>query len=397
MLQGKKILLGVTGSIAIYKSLELVRLFVKAGAAVRVIMSEDAKKFITPLSFEALSAQEVLHVNTESWTNDNNHIHIGKWADLFIIAPTSANTINKLACGIADNLLLSSALAFNKTTIIAPSANTNMLLNPRTQESVHKLKKLGFIVVDAQDKLLACNDKGIGAMSEPQEIFDVAARVLLQESFWSNKEVIITGGGTQEKIDDVRCLSNFSSGKMATALAYAFYLQGANVSLITSAKMLHIPLGVRMYDFESSAELDATLNTVLQAAKSKAYLFMASAVSDFVPLHVSSGKLKKTLLDEEFTLVLKKNKDILASLDKSNIFAIGFKAECDDKNALQNARDMLKEKKLDAVCLNVLGEKNNFGSSQNEITLITKESETSLALASKFEIAQSLAKLLKSL
>ena len=189
LLENKKVLIGVTASIAIYKTLELIRLLIKAGAQTRVIMSEDAKKFITPLTFEAISQNCVLHVETESWANDNNHIHIGKWADILVIAPATANTINKLAHGIADNLLIQTLLAFNKQVLFAPSANTNMLMHPSTVESIKKLKNYGYKIIDAQEKLLACNDKGNGAMAEPEEIFFNICSSLLKDNFWSGKNI----------------------------------------------------------------------------------------------------------------------------------------------------------------------------------------------------------------
>lgn len=236
LLKGKNILLGVSGSIAIYKALEIVRLFVKAGANVRVIMSEDAKKFVTPLSFETLSSNIVLHEQTQSWANDNNHIHINKWADIFLIAPATANTINKLANGIADNLLTSTALASTKQILIAPAANTAMLLHECTQNSLKKLQTFGYKIIDSEDKLLACNDKGIGALANLDTIFYSTVKELLKKLFWEGKKVIVTGGGTVEKIDDVRYLSNFSSGKMAQSLCKALYIYGANVVL----SLIHI-------------------------------------------------------------------------------------------------------------------------------------------------------------
>jgi phosphopantothenoylcysteine decarboxylase/phosphopantothenate--cysteine ligase len=397
VLENKNILIGVTGSIAIYKTLELIRLLVKAGANVRVLMSEEAKRFITPLTFEAISQNKVLHVDTESWSNDNNHIYIGKWADIFLIAPASANTINKIASGIADNLLLSSLLAFNKIIILAPAANTNMILNPITQESIIKLKSLGYIIANPQDKLLACNDKGVGAMSEPQEIFDLCARELLKEEFWCDKEVIITGGGTVEKIDDVRCLSNFSSGKMANALAYALYLKGSHVTLITSKPTHEICKHINLLTFQSAKQLEEQLLHVNNQTTTKAYLFMASAVSDYVPVKQVNGKIKKESLGKTWNLELAKNKDILANLDKSNLFTIGFKAECDEENALANAQNMLKNKNLDAVCLNVINTQNNFGSENNAITFVSKKETIQLKLDTKFNIAWNLANIAKEL
>ncbi|MDY0265252.1 MAG: flavoprotein, partial [Sulfurospirillum cavolei] len=165
LLSGKKILVGVTGSIAIYKTLELIRLLVKASGDVKVVMSEDAKRFISPLTFETISQNKVLHVDTESWSEELSHIHIGKWADMFIIAPASVNTINKLSCGIADNLLTQTAIAFTKPILLAPSANTHMMLNPITQESLKRLQNFGYVIVAPESKLLACNDKGVGALA----------------------------------------------------------------------------------------------------------------------------------------------------------------------------------------------------------------------------------------
>ncbi len=392
MLKNRNILIGVTGSIAIYKTLELIRLFIKAEANVRVIMSEEAKRFITPLTFEAICHNTVLHVETESWDNDLNHIHIGKWADIFIIAPVSANTINKLANGIADNLLTQSILAFNKTMVLAPSANTNMILNPITKQNTQILKNLGFIICEPQDKLLACLDTGTGAMSEPQSIFDITSRELLKDEFWVNKKVVITGGGSVEKIDDVRCLTNFSSGKMANALAYAFYLYGANVKLITSKPDETLP--INSLHVSTTQEYKQAIQNSLEK---DSYLFMCAAISDFVPQKICDGKLKKEELGDNWDLELVKNEDILLGLDKKDIKAIGFKAETDQNSALRNAKNMLEKKSLDAVCLNVLKQENCFGSDNNEITFISKNIENQLALSSKFEIAVQLVKLSKTL
>lgn len=392
MLKNKNILVGVTGSIAIYKTLELIRLFIKAGANVRVIMSEEAKRFITPLTFEAISQHEVLHTETESWANDLNHIHIGKWADIFLIAPISANTINKLANGIADNLLTQSVLAFNKTLVIAPSANTNMILNPITLKSVQTLQDLGVVVSEPQEKLLACLDNGKGAMSEPQSIFDITARELLKDDFWHKKNVVITGGGSVEKIDDVRCLTNFSSGKMANSLAYTFYLKGADVTLITSKP--ENSLQVKTLHVKSSKEYKEAIKNSLS---SDSYLIMAAAISDFVPLHIKNGKIKKEEVDENWKLELIKNEDILLNLDKQNIKTIGFKAEMDEATAQESATQMLEKKSLDAVCLNILKKENSFGSEKNEISFITEEKTTKLALADKLDISLKIVELTKAL
>jgi len=389
LLLGKKILLGVTGSIAIYKSLELIRLFVKAGAEVKVVMSEEAKRFIMPLTFETLSQNKVLHVSTESWSEGLSHIHIGKWADLFIIAPCSVNTINKLSNGIADTLLTQTAIAFAKAIVLAPSANTNMMLNPITQESLKKLSTLGYGIIAPESKLLACNDEGVGALADVEDIFYECARTLLKEPFWEGRDVLITGGGTYEKIDDVRCLTNFSSGKQATALALAYHLKGANVTLITSADTL-LCKGIDALHVKSSNELHTTLLAkmdMLKEAHKTPYVLMAAAVSDFVPETYQSGKLKKETLGVALTLKLKHNIDILETLPKEGFIIIGFKAEMDKENALKHAMNMLEKKGLNAVCLNILGEKNAFGSNHNEVSFITNANVQTLPFASKFEIA----------
>lgn len=393
-LNNRNILLGITGSIAAYKSAELARLFIKAGANVRVIMSEDAKRFITPLTFEAITGNEVLHVETESWSNDANHIHITKWAECFVIAPATANTINKLAQGFADNLLLQTALANTKPLLIAPAANTNMVEHPSTQNAITLLKERGAILIDPISKLLACKDEGNGALAEPDTIFWHTARVLLQEDAWQNKNAIITGGGTIEKIDDVRCLGNFSSGKMAEALSIALYLKGANVTLLSSAMPFHELLPITRESYSTSDTLEKNLQ---QHLSDGSILFMAAAVSDYLPSSNHTGKLKKENLGDTWNLELTQNKDILASIDKKNITSIGFKAEMDESVAYDNAKKMLEKKNLDAVCLNVLTSTNSFGSNHNSITFITKEKSTTLPLTDKLSLALDLVELAKEL
>ena len=391
LLKDKKVAIGITGSIAIYKILELIRLFIKSGAKVRVVMSESSKEFISPLTFEAISQNIVLTKESESWANDNNHIGLAKWADIFIIAPASANSINKMALGIADNLLLETILAYNKPLIIAPSANTNMYLNPNTQGSLKKLKVFGHIIIEPQNKLLACNDKGVGALAEPLEIFYQSARELLKEEFWENRRVVVTGGGTIERIDDVRYISNFSSGKMASSLCKALYLKGCDVCLISTKKDNLLPKSIYTIDVESSKEMLQMTKNALEVAKKgiksqpninekgspklikkTPYLFMVAAVSDFVPKDKQDGKIKKEEIGDNFSLELTKNIDILKSLDKKGVKAIGFKVETDEKNAQYIAKKMIEKKDIDAVCLNIISEKNSFGSDTNEIEFFDK-------------------------
>ena len=395
LLKDKKILLAVTGSIAIYKSLELVRYFVKAGAEVRVVMSESAKKFITPLTFETLSSNKVLDDTNEDWSNDFNHIKITEWADIMVIAPATANTIAKLANAIADTMLLQCALAFPGMKILAPSANTNMIENPITQANLKMLGIANYTILDTQVKELACKTTGNGAMAEELNIFYQTARELLKEEFWSDRRVIVTGGGTIEKIDDVRYISNFSSGKMASALATALYLKGADVNLIATRFDTQLPENMHRIEVESSEEMLEYLTDSIRIAKKgklskatlmrdehihliqkKPYLFMAAAVSDYIPEFTQTGKLKKEALGEKWSLALKKNIDILASIDKEGVSVIGFKAEMDRENAQTNAKNMLQAKNLDAVCLNILENSQSFGTTENEIEFITQENAT---------------------
>ncbi len=384
LLKNKNILIGITGSIAIYKSLELIRLYIKAGANVKVIMTSSAQKFITPLTFEAISQNKVLTQESENWdkNQDYNHIDIGKWADIFVLAPLSANSINKLANGIADNLLTQSVLAYNGVKLLAPAANTNMLLNPITQKNLNTLISYNFKIVSSIVKELVCKDLGNGAMAEPQEIFYATSRELLKDEYWDNRDIVLSGGGTVEKIDDVRYISNFSSGKMASSLALGLYLKGAKVSLVSTRGYENLPKEIDIIKVQSSSEMYENLNNLLKNIKEnnknsnslKTYLFMVAAISDYLPISQKNGKIKTSEIGETWNLKLKQNIDILNSLDKKDIISIGFKAEMDKNKALQNAQNMFKNKKLDGVCLNILDDKNDFGSNENSIELIFKNS-----------------------
>ena len=393
LLKNKKILVGVCGSIAIYKTLELIRLYIKAGAQVRVIMTHGAKKFINPITFEAISQNKVLDENSENWdkTQDYNHIDIGKWSDIFVIAPASANTINALANGLGTNLLLQTALAYPRMKLIAPAANTNMLKNPITQASLKMLKLCNYELISSQTKELVCKDVGDGAMAEPAEIFDVTCKELLKDEYWINRRVVLSGGGPVEKIDDVRYLSNFSSGKMASSLAKALYYKGADVCLVSTRGYENLPKDIHLIKVQSSNEMYEYLVDSLRVAKKgvltkptlmdnstptlilkKPFLFMVAAISDYLPAYPQEGKLKKELIGTQWNLELKQNMDILKSLDKEGIISIGFKAEMDEITAINSATRMLENKNLDGVCLNILNEENSFGSNNNSIELILK-------------------------
>ena len=400
-LKDAKITLCVSSSISFYKAFEILSLLRHANAKVRVAMSEQTLKFCSPLSFEALSGECVL-------VGDNKplaHIEYAK-CDLMIIAPATANTINKIALGIADNAMLSCILACRAPKLIAPAANTAMLENPATQNSLKVLKERGFVVVSSCEKTLACGDVGKGALASPKDIVLSAARMLgtnsripSANSRISTKnsrisKVIITAGACYEMIDDVRAITNLSSGKMGLALAFAYYLRGFDVTLISSAQNLPKSMeNLEFFSFKSSADLLEILKNKKLAKDD--LLVMAAAISDYIPSKKAKGKIKKS--GANLNLELKENIDILSSLKELKCKKIGFKMEMDEQSALSSAKNMLENKALDAVCLNVLKAQNYFGSEQNEVLFITKNSQKMLKMASKHEIAAQIATLSENL
>ena len=400
-LKDAKITLCVSSSISFYKAFEILSLLRHANAKVRVAMSEQTLKFCSPLAFEALSGECVL-------VGDNKplaHIEYAK-CDLMIIAPATANTINKIALGIADNAMLSCILACRAPKLIAPAANTAMLENPATQNSLKVLKERGFVVVSSCEKTLACGDVGKGALASPKDIVLSAARMLGANSRIPSEnsriptgnsripKVIITAGACYEMIDDVRAITNLSSGKMGLALAFAYYLRGFDVTLISSAQNLPKSMeNLEFLSFKSSADLLEILKNKKLAKDD--LLVMAAAISDYIPSQKAKGKIKKS--GANLNLELKENIDILSSLKELKCKKIGFKMEMDEQSALSSAKNMLESKALDAVCLNVLKAQNYFGSEQNEVLFITKNSQKMLKMASKHEIAAQIARLSENL
>ena len=291
-----------------------------------------------------------------------------------------------------------------------------MIKNPITQANLKMLAITNYTTVDTQTKELACKTTGDGAMAEPIDVFWATARELLKDEFWSDRRVMVTGGGTIEKIDDVRYISNFSSGKMASSLATALYCMGADVNLIATKFESNIPTNMHTLDVVDTQEMYEYLVDSIRISKKgklskatlvrdenihliqkKPYLFMAAAVSDYVPAFVQDGKLKKEMLGETFELSLKKNIDILSSIDKEGINVIGFKAEMDEINAEENAKNMQKNKSLDAVCLNVLKDSSSFGSDTNAIEFITQDKSISIPSDEKLSVAFEIVKNSKDL
>lgn len=380
MLKNKKILLAVCGSIAFYKAFEILSLLKKQGADVYVALSDGALEFCSVSGFEALSEHKILSSQTQNWQDGVNHIAYSKM-DLVLIAPASVNTINKLTAGICDNVFMQTLIAASQVPlVVAPAANNNMIEHFATQNSLEILKKNGALVVEPVLKTLACGDVGKGALASPEVIVEAAIKRLSRPLF-AGKKVVISGGATTEKIDDVRAITNFSSGKMARALARAFYYAGAEVKLLASFETSSEPFD--SLKFSSSSELLELCKSECEGAN---LLVMCAAVSDFVPTKID-GKIKKENVGESLNLSLKKNVDILQSLKEFKCKKIGFKLEISNESALKSARSMLEKKALDAVCLNILGEKNGFASEQNEVNFITKNNEILLPLASKDEIA----------
>ena len=380
MLKNKKILLAVCGSIAFYKAFEILSLLKKQGADVHVALSDGALEFCSVSGFEALSEHKILSSQTQNWQDGVNHIAYSKM-DLVLIAPASVNTINKLTAGICDNVFMQTLIAASHVPlVVAPAANNNMIEHFATQNSLEILKKNGALVVEPVLKTLACGDVGKGALASPEVIVEAAIKRLSKPIF-AGKKVVITGGATTEKIDDVRAITNFSSGKMARAVARAFYYAGAEVKLLASFETSSEPF--LSLKFSSSSELLELCKSECEGAN---LLVMCAAVSDFVPTK-THGKIKKEDVKESLNLSLKRNVDILQSLKEFKCKKIGFKLEISNESALKSARSMLEKKGLDAVCLNILGEKNGFASEQNEVNFITKNNEILLPLASKDEIA----------
>jgi phosphopantothenoylcysteine decarboxylase/phosphopantothenate--cysteine ligase len=404
-LHGKSVLLGVTGSISAYKACDLARLFVKAGANVHVVMTPSAERFVSSLTFEALTRNPVLTEKSESWSSDLNHIELGKKCDAFVIAPASANTLNKLSKGIADNILNQTALAYAGPMLVAPAANTQMLKNHYTAGSLKMLGVNDYIIIEPQEKLLACGDVGSGALAEPSEIFFATAKELLKEDFWEDRRIVVTGGGTREKIDEVRYISNFSSGKMAKSLCLSLYLKGADVCYLTTVGDEGLPKSIYTIEVENAEEmLEYTQDAVRVSKKGKMskpsmnssdrhliqkepYLFMVAAVSDFSPKFPQEGKLKKSMLGEEWNIELTQTPDILSSLDKMDIKTIAFKAEMDEANGLNSAVSLLENKGVDAVCYNLLNNSDSFGTDENEIVFISKAKQTPLGKADKLTLS----------
>lgn len=365
LLEGKRILLCVSGGIALYKALELLRLLRKNGGEVKVAMSQNARDFLTPLSFEALSGFPVLIDGAEDWTRGVDHISYASWAEICVLAPATINSLCKFAYGMADNVMLSTMLATQAPIYIAPSANTHMYLSAQAQDAITKLKQMGHCMIEPREDWLACGVYGIGAMAEANEIVYLLAREVMRDAFYEGKKVIISGGGSYESIDDVRCIANYSTGIQASSFALALFLLGAEVVFVSSQKPIFLPKGITYLHATCTREFFEKISENLQGAE---YYFGIAALSDFIPTYKRKGKIKR---EEGLQVEFKENLDVLQSL--KGIKKIGFKAEKDPRHAQMHAKEMLSKKGCECVCLNLLEESNDFGRQENKITLFYKD------------------------
>jgi phosphopantothenoylcysteine decarboxylase / phosphopantothenate---cysteine ligase len=388
VLSGKNVLLGVTAGIAAYKSAFLVRLLVKKGAEVRVVLTPSAKEFVTPLTLSTLSKNEV----HSSFTNEkddnaqwNNHVELGLWADLFIIAPATANTLSKMSQGNSDNLLVATYLSAKCPVYVAPAMDMDMYKHPSTLETFEKLETFGNILIPAAHGELASGLVGQGRMAEPEVIIDFIEKDISEKLPLKGKKILITAGPTYEAIDPVRFIGNHSSGKMGYAIAESAAQLGANVTLISGP--VRIQTENSLIHLEKVTTAQEMYDAALQSFASCHIAILSAAVSDYRPANVVSQKIKKK--EGKLTIQLEKTEDILASLGKSKDrqFLVGFALETE--NELENAKTKLKKKNLDLIVLNSLNDRGaGFGTDTNKVTFITRSNKViPFEVKSKKEVA----------
>ena len=392
MLQGKHIVLGVTGSIAAYKIASLASMLKKKNADVTVIMTQNATNFINPLTFETLTGNKCL-VDTfdRNFQYSVEHVALAKQADVFLIAPASANVIAKAAHGIADDMLTTTLLACQCPKIFAPAMNTRMFQNPIVQDNMKILQKYGMEVITPATGYLACGDTGEGKMPEPELLFEYIVKALTPKDM-NGVNVLVTAGPTREKIDPVRYISNHSTGKMGYAIARAAMLRGAKVTLVTGRTEIAPPIGVEVVDITSAADM---AEAVKSRAPEQNIIIKAAAVADYRPKNVADEKMKKK--DGDMSIELERTEDILGYLGtqkKDGQFLCGFSMETE--NMIENSRGKLERKNLDLIVANNLKQAGaGFGTDTNIVTLLTKEETLQLPIMSKEEVADELRNITK--
>lgn len=385
MLKGKTILLGVTGSIASYKSAMLASLLKKQHAEVHVIMTKNACEFITPVTFESLCGTKCL-VDTfdRNFQFQVEHVSIAKKADAVIVAPASANVIGKIASGIADDMLTTTLLACQCPVIIAPAMNTRMFENPIVQRNIEILRQYNYCIAEPAEGYLACGDTGAGKMQEPEDLLQYVLKEVALKKDLKGKKVLVTAGATRESLDPVRFITNHSTGKMGYAIAKMAMLRGADVTLITGAATARVPRFVRVVSVESAEEM---FEAVKEHFKNQDIIIKSAAVADYTPVEVAEEKIKKS--DDSMSISLRKTTDILKyiGLNKENHqFVCGFSMETE--NTIENSKKKLQTKNIDMIVANNLKvEGAGFGTDTNVVTIIQKEAVTELPIMSKEEVA----------
>ena len=388
MLSGKTVVVGVTGGIAAYKTVTLVGELKKQGADVHVVMTENATKFVTPLTFEVRSGNRCI---SDMWDRnfdyDVKHISLAKAADLIIVAPATANFIAKAANGIADDMLTTVILAAKCPKLVAPAMNTAMYDNPATQDNIKKITEYGFKLIEPAEGLLACGDEGKGKMPEPEELLQHVLSEIACEKDMQGLSVLVTAGPTQEAIDPVRYITNHSSGKMGYAIAQAAALRGADVTLVSGRTNLSCPLGVKRIDVTSAEDM---YKAVTKAAPKSDIVIKAAAVADFTPKTTAYQKIKKDSKSKDMSIEFKPTHDRLKEVGqkkKKGQIICGFAMETEE--LLANAKKKLESKNLDMICANSLRTKGaGFQGDTNVVTMITKDSTTELGQLSKTDTAQ---------
>ncbi len=384
MLKKKKIVLGITGSIAAYKAAELTRALIKEGAQVKVVMTKSATEFITPLTMQTLS-QNQLYLDTfvPAEKYDMAHIALADFADAFIIAPATGNIIGKIAAGVADDLLSTTIMAAGKPVLICPAMNNKMLANPIVQDNLSKLQEHGYFIMESAVGELACKTQGSGRLAEITDIIEEIKSLLTPKDFL-NEKVLITAGPTQEPLDPVRFITNLSSGKMGYALATAARRRGAEVTLISGPTFLSPPKVEKIINVRTAREMH---KAVMENYKKAKIIIKAAAVADYRPKEISGQKLKKT--KESLTVEMKTNPDIIEEIgkNKEGRIVVGFAMET--QNLLANAREKLKKKNMDLIVANdVCKEGAGFQSDTNIVTIIDKKGKTeTLKKMTKLEAA----------
>lgn len=382
MIKDKRIVFGVTGSIAAYKAVDLASKLTQEGAEVDVILTKSAQQLVTAMTFRAVTRRAV---STGMWDISSglivDHVTLGARADVVVIAPATANTMAKLACGVADDVLCATVLATTSPVVIAPAMHANMYQNPATQENVAKLKERGFIFVGPVYGRLAGGAQGLGRFAELEDILGTVRQVLGRGGDLSGRRIVVSAGGTREPLDPARVIGNRSSGKMGYAIAEAARDRGAEVTLVSAPTALRRPVGMEVLQVETTVQMrDAIVNATANADA----LVMAAAPADFRPVSTASSKIKRT--GDKLTVELAENPDILAEV-RADIIRVGFAAE--SHNVVENARDKVERKSLDLIAANdITGTDSGFDVDTNKVILIDRTGNVEdLPLMSKYDVA----------